>query len=327
MRSHRLRPTLEELRIYRQTVDYLETEPNLGLAEIAAKIECSPTTLHKCLQSLEHQYGGTLIERAERESQKTITPAGFGLYRLATQFLAQHQELAEWKAPGLDWLRVGVTQTVLNNVLVKVIPTFFGKIGTKARKGLRLRFIEDDHPGLVKAVATERADLAFGPHLKATPDRRVRIQRINSPIDYVMICHPEHAFAQRRATEISPRDLRTQTVLVLPNNVQPGLFQRVKVDEDAGGERIEVMSYASVLSFVRMGLGVGLVPGWYDELENLRGQVYYAPIPKLSPIYMSAYLPSPKSPSDDSPQLKPYAKELLACMEDHVRSLPKPDPR
>ena len=307
----KLTPTLDDMHVYCQVCDLLESNPAMPLQEASRRVKRSVSFVLRCIENLESRYKVTLIERTQRSGHKNVTHQGKELKERARRLLEEHS--AFWHWPIEELVRVGTTNGILVNALPWGVADFMRRWGEK----VRLRFREYDYPRIIEELKTDRIDLGIGPDLGDQVIEGIDFEPFDDlKIDMVLVAHPDHPFAARFAqgAEIDLGELATELVYLLPHGFQVVGWDRLPEPDAAnGGNRIFVENYDSILALVSMGIGVGVVPAWYALLEDLRkqGQVVYSRMPSLGHARIAAYLRHGKRRNE-------VLNELIRCVRENL---------
>lgn len=325
-------PTPEALRFFCDLCRALERitaqpGPPASLRGIAeGHLHISAPDLTQRLQALEQALAVKgrplrLIERSSGKSRPALTAEGRLLYAEAQRLLDAHASLASRLLPVPLEIRIATTNAILAHVLGGALATYLQHRTTLPR----LVFEEHDYPKIVERVRGRQVAFGVGPHLPPSqyPDLHFRelFREEAGCVEMVLVCPPNHPFAEKRRAWVKLDELTTQRLFVLQSGLQPGLSQDLPpTDWSGGGSRVEMPSYTSILALVRMGLGVGLIPGWSWVLDDLckQGLIYYVPVePRLGPIGLSLYL-------HKDAELHPQVADLVEAIVQHVPRLRLP---
>jgi DNA-binding transcriptional LysR family regulator len=113
-------------------------------------------------------------------------------------------------------------------------------------------------------------------------------------IERGLLCHRDHTLATKE--HITAEDLARELVLRLPSRTtSPGLETWLSPNYDEGGDVLEVLTFGVMLRFVKLNLGVALVPnlpgGEIEDAISYGKKVCYRPLPNIESATVAAYLP------------------------------------
>ena len=307
----RLVPSIEDLTILHAFYQRVKDSPHLSLRDIAPKIGWSPTAIWECLNKLEKLYGVRLFDRRQGGRYR-VNDGGRFLYERAKRFLQDYDGLRQWVSEGQTKVTVGCTRTLLAHTLPGAVARFMSDARWKGK--VTLQFLENEYPQILEDLHAGRVDFGLGPELPQESYRKIKIGVLEPAMDVVLICHLDHRFARERRSKVPLRELASELVFVMGADV---LYDSLPaLNRATGGERIEVTTFDSVVAGVRMGIGVGLVPGFYQLLDDLRkrGLLYYAQT-DLKRIRTGLYLP----PGEEG--LSEAANAFLSMLKEHAITL------
>lgn len=344
----RLDPSPDDLRLFHALVSVLKPEvPNVAgsgslrptdkysLRSLAESVGHPSSTVSDCLRRLEQFYSKvaerpiTLLHRGKHAAitSADVTKDGDVVFLAAGELLTHHTALQKWAPqnpfqPGpattSHIVHVGTTHSTLIHLLPWPVAAFRAKhpdVAVIPKEG------EPDE--LLRMLRSGEIDFAVGPMPRnAEPGRYegVILDDLRCPIDIVVVTHPDdllakdhfrngeldaegfESLANRRVYVL--RELHTHVGVRLPVAVRPA-FESY---------------FSTVLAFVEMASGVGIVPGWYERLDRFArlGRLEYATCKTMKPFPIALYLPH----KGDKGLRSVQAKQLV----DEVRSELKGSP-
>lgn len=238
---------------------------HLNMSRAAQELELTPSGISHCIKSLENDLGCRLFERTSRKI--VLTPAGFE-FRTEAEAILEHMSSARSKLRSwIDWRRGGLRLAACTTACQYILP-------------LALREFRESFPAFtiqirpctsqqaLASIAEEEVDLA----LFVKPMKHGGISFIPIAEDELhFLVHPIHPWTKRRAE----RDVAKER-LILPERhnethcLIDSYFQhdgiRIKPFIEMGNEE-------AIKQFVRLDLGVGLLPRWIAASEIEQGSL------------------------------------------------------
>lgn len=311
-KKRRVVPSVEDLTIFCGFYQKVKDSPHLSLRGIASRIGWSPTAIWECLKRLEKLYGVRLFDRTQGGRYRG-NGDGMVLYDRTKRFLQDYDSLRQWVSEGQIQVSLGCTRTLLSHTLAGPVASFMRDEEWKGK--VKLQFIENEFPKILEDLHVGKIDFGLGPDLPRESNRRIKMDVLEQEVDMVLISHLDHRFARERRTKVPVRELASELVYVMGADVLYGPLP--PPNRALGGERIEMATFDSVVAAVCMGIGVGLVPGFYWVLDDLRkrGLLYYAQT-DLKPVRVGLYLPPEGEDGLSAP-----ASALLSKIKDHAQTL------
>jgi DNA-binding transcriptional LysR family regulator len=299
-----------------------------GGAEATGTVTREVSTVTRLFERLEERYGVTLVEVSKHRPFTVVTPTGRRVYEntcalLAAYAFLQHQSFR-------PKVVVGTGSFIMSQILPGPVVK---RCLEDLRKTADVEFVESDPDPLVEKVRQGQFDFGIEGHIALAEDDnvlRMPLLKGDEPIeiDRVLVCHPNHPFAERilKQQPIPLADLASEAVCVIPEHLRGGYTPLP--DPTAEGSRMLVSSVPAVLAFAKMGVAVGIVPGVYGWLDDLRkqGLILYAPLAeKLQKARPCVYLRK-VGRSDDRraalDRLSKHAQVLFQAIEEQFGLLP-----
>jgi DNA-binding transcriptional LysR family regulator len=279
----RLRPSIDSLRVFVELGDRIKAAADQGsnfasLNEAAASMSSaySKSNVFRALEELRKLYRRQLVNR------KTVSLSAEGetVYSWATDLLEMHGRGRKWPIGAKEQVHIGTSNWILNFILPEIVRVFLKERATRKRKDksvpdVDLVFGEYDVENLLVDLrkGTLQAGLAAVFAAGSWPELDAVILR--HQVATVMIAASRHERwgkePRKHRQEVSLAELAEEKVCVLNADLYrllPGL-----PEPRAGGCRILVKNYASVVSLVRAGPVVGFVPH-LDMTSELNPSAY-----------------------------------------------------
>lgn len=234
------------------------------MARTAEELGLTPSGVSRCLKSLEDELGCRLFERSTRHM--ALTAAGREFLPQAEEILerlhAAQERLRAWGDLRNGQLRLGVVETIGQFVLPPALREF-----RESFPGFTVRIEVCPAGQAAELLACGRVDLAMLPEPAPRDGTEFRLLAED---DLQFVVHPLHPWAIARRV---PRDSIAGARLVLPG---PGHATRELVTDYFRREGIELKPYVEIENedaikhFVRLDLGVAVLPRWLvaDEVEQ-----------------------------------------------------------
>ena len=237
---------------------FLAVAEELNFTRAARRLHIAQPPLTQQIKALEAELGILLIDRSSYRIQ--LTDAGRVFAAEAARILGEVRNavlLAKRAArSGAAQVRVGFTESASFNPLV-----------TSAFRRFRARFAAvevslEEHPSieLATALRESRIDAAFlRPPLKTAEGVTLHLLEEE---DMVVAVPREHPLGKRKAIDL--RQLQTETFVLYPRSVRPGLADAVVAACEKAGFTPRVEQYApqlsSTINLVAASLGISIVP-------------------------------------------------------------------
>jgi DNA-binding transcriptional LysR family regulator len=299
---------ISDARLFTKIYEYLHDRPHSSFREIADHLEEGLTAqkISSFIDRLEASLGGRLIDRKAKSKNNTLTGAAERAYKQAGRVL---ESVASWPRREKDVIRIGASNMLFHLVLPRIIPSYRKHIiDNKIDADVRIfehldpleivrRIIEGDLDFALIWVNEERIE-EIERIIKSMRSRaQLEVNHFGVKFDFLMVCPPGHRFVEeakafeKKAAEKSPglgnrwqldlAELADELVYILPPSRQP-FYDHLPPPSVPSKERLVQDSFLKIISMVRCHVrqGVGLVPGIYPELDEMRrrGQIFYAPI-------------------------------------------------
>lgn len=238
----------------------------------AAELGITASAVSHGLKALERDLGCQLFIRARTKLE--LSSAGHLLLEEARQILdamqsARHR-MHSWTVRSDDRLRLSSSAVALRQIV-----------------GPALREFRESFPSFTIALSADSGDVGAAgegrtePDFRLLPDPGPELQERAIPIgedDLHFYAHPLHPWVIRRSVD---RDELACRRLILPEAGTP-LGDRVRgyfLDEDLRLQPfVEVTDELAVLEFIRLDLGVGILPRWVAADAVRHGTVVELPL-------------------------------------------------
>lgn len=243
---------------------------HLNMSRAAQELELTPSGISHCLKALESDLGCRLFDRTSRKI--TLTPAGLE-FRTEAEAILEHMSTARTKLRSwTDWRRGGLRIAASTTACQYILPLALREF-RESFPGFSIQIHPCSSPQAVDLVSEEAAHLA----LIIEPQQHPGLTFIPLAGDELQfMVHPIHPWT-RRGTE---RDVAKQN-LILPERTSEthALIEDYFRHE---GVRIkpfiEIDNEEAIKQFVRLDLGVGLLPRWIADSEIREGSLACLPL-------------------------------------------------
>jgi DNA-binding transcriptional LysR family regulator len=318
MKKRRLSPSLEYLELYCRIFEVLNHR-HASLHQIAKALKVPVSNVWNCLKYLERRYKVPFVTRVPNKNENALTTAGRSFYGVAKKLIDDHKTIADWPQAVMPEIRVATTNTILVHLLPTPVTRYLDEVRSAEGK-VHLVIREYDWPEILDGVKKGEIHFGLGPALPGMKYPGVELKELDFEADVVLVCSPHHRFAREKRKSLKLKELTSESMFHVPVDVQPGLESKlVETGLIASDAQTEVSSYNAILAHVSMGTNhVGLVPGWYPVLDDLRkrGLIYYITMPELGKIRLALYLR--KGGGGSNPELPERASQLLASLEKYL---------
>ena len=264
----RLRPSIDSLRVFVELGERMKAKADQGmsfasLSEAADSMSSSysKSNVFRALEDLRKVYGRQLVNR----STVALSAEGEAVYAWARSLLHLHAKGRQWPIGERERIVIGTSNWILNFVLPEPVRIYLDdrakrKCQNPSLLDVDLSFGEYGVEQMLAALrkGTLHAGLAAVFSAGSWPD--LTAETVRPQVATVMIASSQHERwgAQKHRKEIGLAELAGETLCVLEADlytVLPGL-----PEPRAGGSRILVQNYASVVALVRTGGVVGFIP-------------------------------------------------------------------
>jgi DNA-binding transcriptional LysR family regulator len=255
-----------------QLLVYVVLARTLSMGRAAAELQLTASGVSRCLKSLEEDLGCRLFERTTR--RMSLTPAGREFLAQAEDILGRMQSVHDRIRSWGDWrsghLRVGAVETVGQFVMPPALREF-----RESFPGYTVKIEVCSARAAAELLADGQVDLALLPEPAHHAGSAFRLLAED---DLQFVVHPLHPWAIRRRV---PREGIGQARLVIPST---GHATRELVDDYFRREGIvlapfvEIDNEDAIKQFVRLDLGVSILPRWIVDAEIEQGVVITLPL-------------------------------------------------
>ncbi len=244
--------TLQQLRCLCETAHWG------SFTAAAAALEVSHPTVLQQVRALEREFGAKLVEPHERGC--CLTAAGRLLIELAGPSVETIASLRERfgsrLAGGGCELTIATTPRLLLEDLAPNVVECLAR-----RSGTQFTFIELDDDDVASAVESRHADFGFTPAALTDEQQRALVAEVVYQLEVRLVAKSDHPLARRKS--IHPRDLKPYPFVNGPHAFSGTMLKAVLDHHEAfeGKPHMVRASFAaSIRRFVRLGLGIGLIP-------------------------------------------------------------------
>jgi DNA-binding transcriptional LysR family regulator len=238
---------------------------HLNMSRAAQELELTPSGISHCLKALESDLGCRLFERTSRKI--SLTPAGLE-FRAEAEAILEHMSNARSKLRSwIDWRRGGLRLAACTTACQYILP-------------LALREFRESFPAFtvqirpctaqqaLECISEEEVDLA----LFVEPAQHSGIKFIPIGEDELhFLVHPIHPWTKRR----NGRDVAKEKLILPERHSETHCLIESYFQHD--GVRIksfiEIGNEEAIKQFVRLDLGVGLLPRWIAAAEIEQGSL------------------------------------------------------
>jgi len=244
---------------------FLAVAEELNFTRAAERLNISQPPLTQQIKALETEMGVALLDRSAYRIE--LTDAGRAFATEAARILGEVRDavqIAKRAAAGATGrVRIGFTESASFNPLV-----------TSSFRDFRSNYPDveislEEHPSteLVGALRAGRLDAAFvRPPLREEPGIAFELLETE---ELVVAVPSGHELARRESLEL--RELATQTFILYPRAVRPGLADAIVTACEAAGFTPRVEQYApqlsSTVNLVAAALGISIVPRSMQSLQ------------------------------------------------------------
>ena len=239
-----------------------------SFSRAAEKVRVAQPSLSQQIQKLEAELGQPLFDRLSR--QVVLTEAGSGLLPFAHRILNELSSAQRYVSDRGEKPNGAVSVGILPTIAPFVVEALLERCAARYPE-VRLKVVEDVTDNLMRRVEAGEVDLAVistcragaGAHLEFWLDEPLLAALPNT-----------HSLAGR--AEIAWRDLKKETVLVLPeSNCLSRQIARWCATHRLKQQRVEAIQLITLLAMVSAGHGISLVPQLAKNiLEKKTGCVF-----------------------------------------------------
>jgi DNA-binding transcriptional LysR family regulator len=266
--ERRQTPPAIELRHLRY---FLAVFEELHFGHAAARLRIAQPPLSQAIRKLEAELGVQLFERTSR--MVSATEAGRVFAVEARKVLADFDSaVAEARRAGgaASPLRIGCVPHLPIQPLLRFLGALHDRDPNTRVQVTHLNFLEQ-----MRALAARELDLGIMHASEGNPEIETEPLFAGEPL--AAFVPPGHPLAQKPV--LSPKDLRSQTLIIFPHEANPALQDRLLglIDEGgyqfAGVREAGGMNPRDVMLAVADGLGVALGPFSLQDVSDVGGIV------------------------------------------------------
>lgn len=225
-----------------------------SLAQTAQQVNLTPAAVHKQIKNLEAEFGVRLYEKQGRNVQLTqaahlIMPY---LDELLAQYDAIHAALTEWKGVKRGFVRIGSNPAVSSYLMPSLLKKF-----RQGWPGVTPVLDVGSGHALAERLALRTLDVVVG-HWEEPLDERL-VRKACWEYDIVLVTALKDV--PRR---VKLRDLSRYPFVRLPDSGQLGdLIGRYLASHGVEPAETTVVNNShTIISMIRVGLGIALLPIW-----------------------------------------------------------------
>lgn len=240
----------------RQLEHFIAVAKHLSFTRAAREVHVVQSSLSASVQALERELGAPLFERTTR--RVVLTAAGSALLPTAHRILTEVAEARRVTAAVSGVLRGRVALGTIQMLTWVDLPSVLGRF-QRAHPGVEVGLYESAVDDLLDELLAGTLDLAYVARDHTALPAGIRVLMTHEE-ELVVVVATDHPLAQHR--EVLLTDLAAERFVKFQGGA--GL-QRVveQLCTDAGLDRritVRVSELELVLSLVRVGLGISLVP-------------------------------------------------------------------
>ncbi len=232
-----------------QLQHFLLISEHKSLIEAAERLHRTPSALSMTLKNLEHELGGPLFE-GDRKRQ--LTPLGHCVRQSAQTAVDEFRkclaDIDRFARGDTGLIRIAAVPSAATRELPSAIARHL-----HTRASLRIEMRDTDSEAVQHAVTQGKADIGIASFLGEEGKLAGRLLRTEP---FVCVCAEEHPLA----TETRPlhwRDIKRQ--VFIHNNLCTHI-ENATLHQLSATSQLQVHNIASLLAFVRRGLGITLLP-------------------------------------------------------------------
>lgn len=236
-----------------------------SIARAAQEVNLTPAAVHKQIKNLESEFGMSMYEKSGRGVQ--LTQAAHAILPHLEALLAQHDAvmsvLTDWKGVGPGVLRIGANPAISGVLIPRLLQLYRREWPDVAPE------VEVEGSGtLLDHVANHSLDLAIG-----IWDDSART-RVNRPMrwEYKLVAVASEPWPEAMRL----RDLSRETFVLLPVETYLGRWVDDYLARQGCRPARTILAGSShtIISMIRHGLGIGLLPGWAVAREVAEGHLH-----------------------------------------------------
>ncbi|MEY5026990.1 MAG: HTH-type transcriptional activator CmpR [Verrucomicrobiota bacterium] len=253
-----------------QLAAFCAVAKHLHLGRAAQELGVTSSALSHSLKALEDDLGCCLLERGSGPMR--LTEIGSEVLRDADELLSKMQTIRERvraePSRVQDHLRIAATQTACHYLLPNVLREF-----VESFPKLQITMDPCDAPEAVRRLAEGQVDLAVCPR----PDSLKHLKEIVLARDELrFLVPPAHPWTHRGRA----RDVESEAIIA-PDRFSDS--RRLIADHFAQDKltitpRVETGSEEAIKQFVRLGIGIGILPEWTAREEVESGALCSIPL-------------------------------------------------
>jgi DNA-binding transcriptional LysR family regulator len=243
---------------------------HLNMSRAAQELELTPSGISHCLKALEADLGCRLFDRTSRKI--SLTPAGLE-FRAEAEAILEHMSAARSKLRSwMDWRRGGLRIAASTTACQYILPLALREF-RESFPDFSIQILPCTEEQAVDLILEEDASLA----LIVEPVQTAAVRFIPLAEDELhFFVHPIHPWTKRGAE----RDVAKQNLILPERNSEThsliaAYFQREGVRVKPF---IEIGNEEAIKQFVRLDLGVGLLPRWIASAEIQQGLLACLPL-------------------------------------------------
>ncbi len=257
----------------RQLQVYVILARTANLSHAAEELQMTPSGVSHCLKSLEADLGCRLFDRNSRKF--VLSQAGREFLAGAEQILEQMKSLRGKISTWINWrhgqLFIGANSTACQFLLPPILREF-----RESFPGFNIKIEQCSSRQAVALIMEERLDLALLTE-GAEKSPAVKFNPVGED-DLQFILNPLHRWAIKRKAQ--PKDI-SNGKLILPERsgntytIIESYFHAANINIEPF---IEIANEQAIKEFVRLDMGVGILPKWLVADEIKEGSLVALPL-------------------------------------------------
>ena len=227
-----------------------------NLADAAAELGRTPSAVSMMLKQLEEHLGKSLFE-ADRKNK--LSPVGAFVLKQAESQLHHFdytvQSIEDFARAGVGSVRIATVPSIAGTVLPQALERFLVN-----HPKVQIDLHDMDSTGVLRALEQERVDIGIA----TAPETLKSVRRTRLYTDtFGLVCSHKHPLAQATGP-LSWEGLEGETFIAneLCASIQSPIFQAIHRRAN-----LNVHNTISLLSFVKAGLGVTILPRLVVQLH------------------------------------------------------------